>query len=86
MADLNPWLIGAVVLILGLIPCAVVISRRSLADGLASLQLAGTLTALAVLLLAAGFQRPIAADIAMALAVLSFPSTLLFAHFLERWL
>lgn len=86
MADLNPWLIAAGVLAAGLIPCGVVIARKSLADGLAALQLAGILTTLAALLMAAGFHRPIVADIPMALAVLSYPSSLLFAHFLERWL
>jgi multisubunit Na+/H+ antiporter MnhF subunit len=53
---------------------------------LAALQLAGIVTTMAALLLAAGFHRPTVADIPMALAVLSFPSSLLFAHFLERWL
>jgi multicomponent Na+:H+ antiporter subunit F len=86
MADLNPWLIAAAVLVLGLIPCGVVIARKSPADGLAALQLAGILTTLAALLLAAGTHRPTVADIPMALAVLTFPSSLLFAHFLERWL
>jgi multisubunit Na+/H+ antiporter MnhF subunit len=86
MADLNPWLIAATVLILGLIPCGVVIARKSAADGLAALQLAGILTTLATLLLAAGFHRPTVADISMALALLTYPSSLLFAHFLERWL
>ena len=86
MADLNPWLIAATVLILGLIPCAVVVARKGPADGLAAFQLAGILTALATLLLSAGYDRPTVADIAMALAVLTYPSSLLFAHFLERWL
>ena len=86
MADLNAWLIAAAALLVGLIPCAVVIARKGLANGLAALQLAGTLTTLAALALAVGFRRSIVADIPMALAVLSFPTSLLFAHFLERWL
>lgn len=86
MADLNPWLIAAVALMLGLIPCGYVIARKGLADGLAALQFAGVLTTMAALLMAAGFDRPTVADIPMALAILTFPSSLLFAHFLERWL
>jgi multicomponent Na+:H+ antiporter subunit F len=86
MADLNPWLIGAIALLLALIPCGWVIARKSLADGLAALQIGGIVTTMAALLLAAGFHRPTVADIPMALAVLSFPAGLLFAHFLERWL
>lgn len=86
MADLNPWLIAASVLSIGLIPCGVVIARKTLADGLAALQVAATLTTMAALLLAVGYHRPSVADIAVALAVLSYPAGLLFAHFLERWL
>lgn len=86
MADLNPWLIAAVLLVLGLIPCGYVIARKGLADGLAAVQLAGIATTIAALLMAAGFHRPTVADIPMALAVLTFASSLLFAHFLERWL
>jgi multisubunit Na+/H+ antiporter MnhF subunit len=36
--------------------------------------------------MAVGLQRPTVADIPMALAVMSFGSSLLYAHFLERWL
>lgn len=86
MAHLNLWLIASMALLPALIPCAYVIARRSLADGMAAIQLAGLVTILAVLLLAAGFHRPSVADIPVALALLSYPSTLLFAHFLERWL
>lgn len=86
MADLNPWLIAAMALMLALPACGVVVARKGLADGLAALQLGGLITAMAALLLAAGFHRPIVADIPMALAILAFPSSLLFAHFLERWL
>jgi multisubunit Na+/H+ antiporter MnhF subunit len=86
MADLNPWLIAAMALMLAIPPCAAVVARRDLADGLAALQLAGLITLMASLLLAAGFHRSIVADIPMALAILAFPSSLLFAHFLERWL
>lgn len=86
MAHLNGWLAASFLLLLGLVPCAAVVMRRGIADGLAALQLAGTITVLAMLLLAVGYGRSAVADIPMALAVLAFPSSLLFAHFLERWL
>ena len=86
MADLNLCLIAAFLLLPALIPCGYVIARKPPADGLAALQLAGIVTTLIALLLAAGFHRPVVADIPVALAILSFPSSLLFAHFLERWL
>lgn len=86
MAILNPWLIAAALVMAGIIPCAAVIAREGLADGLAALQLGGTLATLASLFLAVGLGRPTVADIPMSLAVLSFGSSLLYAHFLERWL
>ena len=86
MADLNVWIATAAALLLALPPCLIVIVRARIADGLAALQLAGTITILALLLLAAGFHLAILADLALALAVLTFPSSILFAHFLERWL
>jgi len=86
MADLNMGLVAAMALLVALVPCLVVILRARMASGLAAFQLAGTVTILAVLLLAVGFHRTIVADIPVALAVLSFPSSILFAHFLERWL
>jgi multicomponent Na+:H+ antiporter subunit F len=86
MAGVNVWMIAAATLLLALVPCLVVIQRGKMADGLAAFQLAGTVTILAVLLLAVGFHRATVADIPLALAVLSFPSSILFAHFLERWL
>jgi multicomponent Na+:H+ antiporter subunit F len=58
--------------------------RRDLADGIAALDLAGTLAALSLLLLAEGFGREPFADLAIVLAVLSFAGTLFFARFLER--
>lgn len=86
MAGLNPWLVAATLVMAGIVPCAAIIARKGLADGVAALQLAGTLATLATLLLAVGLSRPTIADIPMSLAVLSFGSSLLYAHFLERWL
>ncbi len=86
MADLNLWLVAAMSLLLALMPCLVVILRGRMASGLAAFQLAGTVTILVLLLLAVGLHHAIVADIPLALAVLSFPSCILFAHFLERWL
>lgn len=86
MAGLNLWLVAAIALLFGLVPCGVVIVKGELADGLAAFQVASVITIMATLLLAVGFHQSTVADIPMALAVLSFPSGILFAHFLERWL
>lgn len=83
---MNPWLIAATALAVGLVPCGLVCLRGRTVERLVALELAGLLTPLAVVLLAEGFDRVSLYDLALTLALLSFPSTLVFAHFLERWL
>lgn len=83
---MNIWLAGAFALMFGLIPCLIVVLRAGLAEALVAVQLASALAVLIVLLLAQGYGRGSFADLALALAFLSFPSGLLFAHFFERWL
>ncbi len=83
---MNVWLIAATVLLLGLVPCGFVCVRGEIIDRLIALELAGILTALLLVLLAEGLERPSLYDLALALVLLSFPATLVFTHFLERWL
>jgi multisubunit Na+/H+ antiporter MnhF subunit len=81
----NVWLVAAVALLLGVIPCAVVLVRDDLDGALVALQLAGLLVAEVLLLVAVGAGRSTYADVALVLAVLSLPAGLVFARFLERW-
>jgi multicomponent Na+:H+ antiporter subunit F len=81
---MNEWQIAAAVLIAALVPCGWVCSRASFAEGVVGVQLAGTLAALALLVLAEGEARQPFADLAIVLAVLSFAGTLVFLRFLER--
>jgi multicomponent Na+:H+ antiporter subunit F len=81
----NPWLLAATVLLLGLVPCLVVAARASAANGVAALQLAGVVAALAILLLAVGFDRSIYADAAILIALLSFAGGMAFVRYLQRW-
>lgn len=83
---LNLWLGAALLLLLGLIPCTIVVLRGELMAAVAAAQLATVLAVLILLLLAQGYGRPSFADLAVALAMLALPSGLLFAHFFERWL
>jgi multicomponent Na+:H+ antiporter subunit F len=82
----NMWLIAAIVLTLGLLPCGYVCLRGGMMDRLVAVELAGVVMTLLVVLLARGFERPAILDLALALALLSFPATLVYAFFLERWL
>jgi multisubunit Na+/H+ antiporter MnhF subunit len=81
----NPWLLAGSVLLLGLVPCIVVAARASAANGIVALQLAGVVAALAILLLAVGFDRSIYADAAILIALLSFAGGMAFVRFLQRW-
>ncbi len=83
---MNLWLWSATILMLGLVMCGALITRGGLMSRLVALEMAGTVSVLVLLLLAKGFQQPSYFDVALALAVLAFPASLVFAHFLERWL
>ncbi len=83
---MNVWLIATGVLLAALLPCAIVAFRGAAMDRLIAVELAGTITTLLILTLAQGLGRPSIFDLALALAALSVPGTLVYAHFLERWL
>jgi multisubunit Na+/H+ antiporter MnhF subunit len=82
---MNGWLIAATVLLLGLVPCAVVILRGSIVEALVGLQMAGVLQTVVLLLLAEGYRRPPFFDLALVLALLTLAGGLVFARMLERW-
>jgi multicomponent Na+:H+ antiporter subunit F len=82
----NVWLIAAVALLVGLVPCMIVCFRGSPMDRLVGLEMAGTVDTLVLLVLAAGYEQAIFFDLAVVLALLTFAGGLVFARFLERWL
>ncbi len=83
---MNMWLIAATALLWGLIPCGVVCVRGKLEERLVALESAGSISTLALLLIAEGFHRLPFYDIALSLALLSFGGGLVFAQFLAFWL
>lgn len=66
-------------------PLAWVALRSRPVDGLAALQLAGTVTSLVLLCLAAGLDRSFEYALAVVSATLSWIGGLVFARFLGRW-
>lgn len=82
---MNAWLVAATVLIAGLLPCLWVAMRGTIVGALAALELASTITTLALMLIAQGLHRDPFMDLALVSAVLSFAGALAFARFLERW-
>ena len=84
---MNLWIVTAIALLFVFIPCGIVLIRSTkLPECLMAVQLIQVTSALVLLLLAHGFARPGFADLGLLLALLSFPSGLLIAQFLERWL
>jgi multicomponent Na+:H+ antiporter subunit F len=81
----NVWLIAAIALIAGLLPCGYVCLRAYPADRLVAYELAGIVDVLILLLLAQAFDRDVFFDLSLGLAVLSLAGGLVFAHFMERW-
>lgn len=55
-------------------------------ERLVALELAGVVSVLVLMLLAQGLGRSALYDLALAFALLSYPSNLIFIHFVERWL
>jgi multisubunit Na+/H+ antiporter MnhF subunit len=82
----NVWLWGATALLVGLVPCGWVAMRETRMDALVALELAGTLTTLALVLLAEGFHRASYYTVPVALAFLSFVGALVLARFIGRHL
>jgi multisubunit Na+/H+ antiporter MnhF subunit len=82
---MNAWLIATTVVLLGLVPCLIMMLRGSVVEALVGLQMAGVLETVVLLLLAEGFHRPPFFDLALVLALLALTGGLVFARMLERW-
>ena len=83
---MNVWLWAALGFSLLLVPCGVALVRMPLSDALVTLQFATSISVLILALVAVGSHRPSFLDIALTLALLAYPGSMLFAHFFERWL
>ncbi|HTD35799.1 MAG TPA: monovalent cation/H+ antiporter complex subunit F [Candidatus Elarobacter sp.] len=83
---MSVWLLASAALMLGILPCVVLAARGNAIDRLVALELASVFTVLALLTFEQGEQRQSFFDLSLALAVVSFPSSLIFARVLRRWL
>lgn len=83
---MNVWLVAATAFVLGIVPATIVAMRGTLVDRLIGLELASVFAILALLTIEQGLQRQSFYDLSLALAVLTVPSTLVFARFFTRWL
>lgn len=81
---MSAWLAAAAVLVALLVPLGLAAALRTPGDGLVALQLAGTITTTALLLMAVGLGREPLGDLALVLAIGSFVGSLAYATILGR--
>jgi multicomponent Na+:H+ antiporter subunit F len=82
----DPWLLAAALVLVGLLLCGFVAMRGSPIERLIGLELGAVLTALALMLLAEGFDRDVYFDLALVFTALSFAGNLAYIRFFERWI
>jgi multicomponent Na+:H+ antiporter subunit F len=82
----NGFVIAAIAMLLGVIPCGVVICRGTVMEALVAYELITAIVVMVLILLAEGFRRSGEFELPLLLAVLLFGSGLVFVRFLERWL
>jgi len=82
----NGFVIAAIAMLLGVIPCGVVVCRGTVMEALVAYELISAIVVMVLILLAEGFRRSGEFELPMLLAVLLFGSGLVFVRFLERWL
>lgn len=83
---MSAWLAAVIALLPPLAVCFYLGLRAETADRLVALELAASISALILVLMSFAFDQPSFIDLPLTLAFLSLPGTLVFAHFLERWL
>ena len=83
---MSPWLLAAVAMLPALVSTLWIVVRHPTSSRLVGMQLASGLVGLIIILFSFASDQPTLVDLALSLAALSLPGSLLFAHFLERWL
>lgn len=83
---MNAFTIAATLLLLGFVPLGAVCLLAREIDGVAALQLCGTLATLILICLAEGFHRAAYTGVAVVCATLTLIGGLVFARFFGRFL
>jgi len=87
MADLmNGWTLAALALLPAFLAAIVAAGWLNAPQRLIAVQFATSLAVVLLIALSFVFAQPSSIDLALSLALLTLPGTLLFALFLERWL
>jgi multisubunit Na+/H+ antiporter MnhF subunit len=83
---MNGWLIAFIALAPACAIPLIAASRGSITSRLVAVQLLTSLTTLALVAITFVVDQPTFIDLALALALLALPGTLLMALFIERWI
>jgi multicomponent Na+:H+ antiporter subunit F len=86
MAGLDPWVVAAAALVPALGLCIGFCARGPASQRLVAAQMAGSVATFLIACLTFALREASSVDLALALALLTLPATLLYALFLERWL
>jgi multisubunit Na+/H+ antiporter MnhF subunit len=82
----SPWLLAALGLMPPLAGAALVAAQGLMTSRLVALPFATALMALVLLCLTMAENQPSFVDLALALVLVGYPGTLVYAYFAERWL
>lgn len=83
---MNAFVVAAVAMLLGAIPCLIVVWRGSAMEALVGYETVSSIIVMVLLLLAVGFNRFGELEFPILLALLLFGGGLVFVRALERWL
>lgn len=83
---MNAFIIAAIAMLIGMIPCLVVIWRDPEIPALIGYEAISSIAIMVLVLVAVGFGRFGMMELPVLLALLLFGSGLVFARVLERWL
>jgi multicomponent Na+:H+ antiporter subunit F len=82
----NAWLIAALLLLPPLLLAVLAAARGAIHSRLIAVELATSLAVVLLIVLSFAFDQSSSIDLALTLAVLTMPGTMLLALFQERWL
>ncbi|HWG74134.1 MAG TPA: hypothetical protein VG184_08785 [Acidimicrobiales bacterium] len=83
---MNAFVVAAIALLVGVIPCAVVAWRGQMIEAVVAYEAITDLMVMALILLCEGFGRSGEFELAVILAILMTGGGLVFVRTLERWL
>jgi multisubunit Na+/H+ antiporter MnhF subunit len=82
----NAFVIAAIAMLAGVIPCLIVVWRGTAMEALAGYETISSVVVMVMLLLAVGFNRSAELEFPILLGLLLYGSGLVFLRALERWL